>query len=76
MLMTTGEVKAQAADEEPGKNVVVDGLAYTLDKTAKTAAVIPNSYYDDNKEVHLLCAPMWVTSPYQKQSQWKAWTTP
>ena len=57
MLMTTGEVKAQAAGEEPGKNVVVDGLAYTLDKTAKTAAVIPNSYYDDNKEVHLLCAP-------------------
>ena len=50
MLMTTGEVKAQAAGEEPGKNVVVDGLAYTLDKTAKTAAVIPNSYYDDNKE--------------------------
>lgn len=34
MLMTTGEVKAQAAGEEPGKNVVVDGLAYTLDKTA------------------------------------------
>ena len=57
MLMTTGEVKAQAAGEEPGKNVVVDGLAYTLDKTAKTAAVIPNSYYDDNKEEHLLCAP-------------------
>ena len=45
MLMTTGEVKAQAAGEEPGKNVVVDGLAYTLDKTAKTAAVIPNSFY-------------------------------
>ena len=57
MLMTTGEVKAQAAGEEPGKNVVVDGLAYTLDKTAKTAAVIPNSYYDDNKEEHLLCDP-------------------
>ena len=57
MLMNTGEVKAQAAGEEPGKNVVVDGLAYTLDKTAKTAAVIPNSYYDDNKEEHLLCDP-------------------
>lgn len=57
MLMTTGEVKAHTAGEEPGKNVVVDGLAYTLDKTAKTAAVIPNSYYDDNKEEHLLCDP-------------------
>ena len=57
MLITTGEVKAQVASEETRENIVVDGLAYVIFKNAKTAAVIPNYYYDDNKEEHLLCAP-------------------
>ena len=57
MLITTEGVKAQVASEETRENIVVDGLAYALDKTANTAAVIPNYYYDDNKEEHLLCEP-------------------
>lgn len=57
MLISTGEVKAEVASEETRENIVVDGLAYALDKTANTAAVIPNYYYDDNMEEHLLCEP-------------------
>ena len=57
MLISTGEVKAQVASEETRENIAVDGLAYVIFKNAKTAAVIPNYYYDDNKEEHLLCAP-------------------
>ena len=57
MLISTGEVKAQVASEETRENIVVDGLAYVIFKNAKTAAVIPNYYYDDNKELHLLCDP-------------------
>lgn len=55
MLMTTMAVKAQTtANEEAGK-VVVDSIAYALDKTAKTAAVVPSFYFDENKKLHFLC---------------------
>ncbi|MGM9734406.1 MAG: leucine-rich repeat domain-containing protein, partial [Prevotella sp.] len=57
MLMTCSWAQAQTSSGSTADRVAVDGIAYKIDKTNKTATVIEDYYTDEDNNRQQLCDP-------------------